>query len=114
MATLEIAVLRTSFDGQEVVRGLDLAVGSGEVWALVGPSGCDKTVLLRTVAGLITPDVGAIRMDERDITALPPISARHCHDLPKLCALPASDRGGKPVHQAAAGGQDAKCNPAGG
>ncbi|MDM7930511.1 ABC transporter ATP-binding protein [Tabrizicola sp.] len=72
MASLEISALTKSFDGQEVLRGLDLSVGDGEFWALVGPSGCGKSVLLRNIAGLVTPDSGTIRLAGRDVTRLAP------------------------------------------
>ncbi|WP_135447246.1 ABC transporter ATP-binding protein [Tabrizicola caldifontis] len=72
MASLDIAGLTKSFDGQEVLHGLDLAVSSGEFWALVGPSGCGKSVLLRTIAGLLRPESGTIHLGGRDITALQP------------------------------------------
>lgn len=72
MASLDIAGLTKGFDGHKVLHGLDLAIGSGEFWALVGPSGCGKSVLLRIIAGLLPPDSGTIRLGGRDITALPP------------------------------------------
>ncbi|UBU09590.1 ABC transporter ATP-binding protein [Nonomuraea gerenzanensis] len=57
------------------VRALDdihLTIADGEFFALLGPSGCGKTTLLRTIAGLETPTGGAVRLDDRDVTALPP------------------------------------------
>ena len=44
----------------EAVRDLSLAVGKGEIMALVGPTGCGKSSVLRAVAGLIRPDAGEI------------------------------------------------------
>ena len=72
MSFLEIAALTKGFDGQAVLRDLDLSIGKGEFWALVGPSGCGKSVLLRIIAGLLSPDTGTISLGGRDITALPP------------------------------------------
>ncbi|WP_103255729.1 ABC transporter ATP-binding protein [Tabrizicola aquatica] len=72
MASLDIAGLTKGFAGHTVLHDLDLSVGSGEFWALVGPSGCGKSVLLRMIAGLLAPDAGQVRLDGRDITALPP------------------------------------------
>jgi putative spermidine/putrescine transport system ATP-binding protein len=46
-------------------------VGSGELLALLGPSGCGKTTLLRSVAGLETPDSGAILIDGKDVIDVP-------------------------------------------
>jgi ABC-type Fe3+/spermidine/putrescine transport system ATPase subunit len=52
---------------------VDLALFSGEFFALVGPSGCGKTTLLRLIAGLEKPDPdSSLRLDGADILALPP------------------------------------------
>lgn len=50
------------------VDGLDLAIGKGELVALLGPSGCGKTTTMRAIAGLLAPSSGTIRLDGRDIT----------------------------------------------
>lgn len=52
--------------------GLDLAVADGELMAVVGPSGCGKTTMLRIIAGLETPDAGAVRIAGRDVDRVPP------------------------------------------
>jgi ABC-type sugar transport system ATPase subunit len=44
----------------------------GQTTVVLGPSGCGKTTLLKIVAGLIPPDSGAVRYDDRDIQAIPP------------------------------------------
>ncbi len=54
------------------VDGLDLEIADGEFLVLVGPSGCGKTTSLRMLAGLEDVDQGAIRIDGRDVTSLPP------------------------------------------
>ncbi len=46
-----------------VLRNLQLDIQSGEALAIVGPSGCGKTTLLRILAGLDTPDSGAVLID---------------------------------------------------
>jgi spermidine/putrescine transport system ATP-binding protein len=46
-------------------------VGRGEFFALLGPSGCGKTTTLRLIAGFERPDVGTIRLQGMDVTAVP-------------------------------------------
>jgi lipooligosaccharide transport system ATP-binding protein len=54
--------LRKSYDGREVVRGIDLELESGECFGLLGPNGAGKTTTLRLCLGLTDPDAGEIRM----------------------------------------------------
>ena len=73
MADLEIRGLTKVFPGG--VRALDelsLHIEDGEFFALLGPSGCGKTTLLRSIAGLETPNSGKILIGGRDVTRLPP------------------------------------------
>src|SRR6478736_9641496 len=69
---LEVAGAEKSFGPAMVLGGVDLAVAQGEFVSLLGPSGCGKTTLLRIVAGLLGVDRGTVRLDGKDITALPP------------------------------------------
>ena len=55
----------------EAVRSARLDVERREVVALVGPSGCGKSTLLAAIAGILTPDSGAVRWDGRDVTQTP-------------------------------------------
>ena len=50
---------------------IDLEIGAGEYFVLLGPTGAGKTVLLETIAGLNQPTGGRVLLDGRDITALP-------------------------------------------
>ena len=56
------------FGAATVLDSLSLAVGRAEFVSLLGPSGCGKTTLLRLIAGLLTPDQGAIEVGGRDLT----------------------------------------------
>jgi multiple sugar transport system ATP-binding protein len=56
------------------VDSLNLEIGDGEFLVLVGPSGCGKSTSLRMLAGLEDVDAGAIFIDQRDVTNLPPKS----------------------------------------
>ncbi|HEX4473127.1 MAG TPA: ABC transporter ATP-binding protein [Nocardioides sp.] len=59
--------------GEEVaVDGLDLDIGEGEFFSLLGSSGCGKTTTLRMVAGFEEPDAGQILLDGRDLAQVAP------------------------------------------
>ena len=61
---LTIRGLRKSFGDNEVLRGIDLHIPSGQFVAIVGRSGCGKSTLLRLIAGLETIDAGTISLSE--------------------------------------------------
>jgi multiple sugar transport system ATP-binding protein len=71
MTALEVAGLRLSFGAQTVLTGVDLRVDDG-VTAVLGSSGCGKTTLLRTIAGLETATGGAVVIGDRDVTGIQP------------------------------------------
>ncbi|MDJ0905685.1 MAG: ABC transporter ATP-binding protein [Woeseiaceae bacterium] len=54
------------------VDDVDLDIGKGELFSILGGSGCGKTTLLRMLAGFETPTNGSIEIDGTDITAVPP------------------------------------------
>ena len=72
MAAVTLKGIRKSFGKVEVVRGIDLSIGSGEFCVLLGPSGCGKSTLLRMIAGLEDVDEGHIEIGGRDVTDLEP------------------------------------------
>ncbi|MGW0180441.1 amino acid ABC transporter ATP-binding protein [Nocardia sp. NPDC003345] len=59
---VELRGIRKSFGGVEVLRGIDLAVRTGEVTVIVGPSGSGKSTLLRTINHLEKVDAGTVRV----------------------------------------------------
>lgn len=61
--------LRKSFGGEPVLKGLDLEVRAGEIFALMGPSGSGKSVFLRHLIGLEKPDEGDIRVAGEPISS---------------------------------------------
>ena len=62
--------LHVQFGRQGVLRGIDLGIGRGETVAIIGESGCGKTVLIKTMIGLIFASRGRIRFDGRDLAQL--------------------------------------------
>ena len=64
---LRVRGLRKSFGDQEVLKGLDFDVHSGEVFVIMGPSGSGKTILLKHLIGLETPDAGEILLEGQPI-----------------------------------------------
>jgi ABC-type sugar transport system ATPase subunit len=70
MASLNLKSLRKSYDGMEVVHGIDLAIDDKEFVVLVGPSGCGKSTTLRMIAGLEEISAGEIWIGERQVNEL--------------------------------------------
>ncbi|THU01081.1 ABC transporter ATP-binding protein [Lampropedia puyangensis] len=65
--TLEIQSIHKSFSGQPTLSDINLQIAPGEFVCLLGPSGCGKTTLLRIVAGLLSPDAGALRLNGQSL-----------------------------------------------
>ncbi|MFA4842527.1 MAG: LPS export ABC transporter ATP-binding protein [Candidatus Omnitrophota bacterium] len=71
MHLLEIKELSKSYDGREVVKGVDIEVKRGEIVGLLGPNGAGKTTTFYMVVGIVPPNRGKITFDNNDITSLP-------------------------------------------
>jgi spermidine/putrescine transport system ATP-binding protein len=69
---VEIDNVTKRFTDYVAVNEADFAIGSGEFFSLLGPSGCGKTTTLRMIAGFETPTEGAIRLEGRDVSRVPP------------------------------------------
>src|SRR5215475_9361586 len=72
MAFLEIDKARKVYGANAVVQSFELSVQRGEFVSFLGPSGCGKTTTLRMIAGFEIPTSGSIRLNNTDITGLPP------------------------------------------
>ena len=68
MSLIEVRGLKKSFEGQEVLKGVDLTVEQGERIAIIGGSGCGKSTFLRCLELLEKPDAGQIFIDGQEIT----------------------------------------------
>ena len=64
--------INKKFGAFTAVDSVNLRIFKGEIFALVGASGCGKTTLLRMLAGFATPSAGRILIDEADMTSVPP------------------------------------------
>ncbi|HCD64017.1 MAG TPA: ABC transporter ATP-binding protein, partial [Alphaproteobacteria bacterium] len=60
---IEIAHLAKSFDNKTVLRDVSLSIPAGQSLCIIGTSGCGKSVTLKCLLGLITPDEGSIKID---------------------------------------------------
>jgi phospholipid/cholesterol/gamma-HCH transport system ATP-binding protein len=66
---VQVRGLRKSFNGQLVLKGVDLDVVPGEIFVVMGPSGSGKTILLKHIIGLEKPDSGEILIDGKSVAA---------------------------------------------
>jgi phospholipid/cholesterol/gamma-HCH transport system ATP-binding protein len=67
---IEIVNLHKSFNANQVLRGVNLVIREGESLAVIGRSGCGKSVLLKLILGLLMPDEGFIKFDGKIISEL--------------------------------------------
>lgn len=71
MHTLLAKNIIKSYKKNEVLRGVDIDVKSGEVVGLLGPNGAGKTTMFYIVCGLVGSDGGVVMLDNKDISLLP-------------------------------------------
>jgi iron complex transport system ATP-binding protein len=82
--TLEARALCVGYAGISIARDIDLTVAPGEVHCLLGPNGCGKTTLFKTLLGLLPRQNGTIRLGGRDLSGLQPREiARHVAYVPQ-------------------------------
>jgi len=74
MALLTIQNLKVEVDGKEILHGIDLTVGAGEIHAIMGPNGSGKSTLASTLMGHPKYKVtgGSVMLDGKDLLALKP------------------------------------------
>ena len=65
---LSISGLRKTYaSGLQALKGIDLEIRRGEIFALLGPNGAGKTTLINIVCGIVTPSAGTVLVDGHDI-----------------------------------------------
>jgi zinc transport system ATP-binding protein len=67
-AILGLAAARLGYPGTVVLENVDLQIGCGELWFVIGPNGSGKTTLLRALLGLLEPQKGRVERDPRHAT----------------------------------------------
>jgi branched-chain amino acid transport system ATP-binding protein len=69
---LELRGVRVSHGRIEVVHGVDLSVGAGEVLGMIGPNGAGKSSILRAICGLARPSAGEVSFENRVLNGMAP------------------------------------------
>lgn len=72
MGTLSLRGVRKSYGKTVAVEGMDLDIGDGEFFVILGPSGAGKTTTLKSIAGLVDIDEGEVRINDVDMTGVEP------------------------------------------
>lgn len=67
---IELKGVYKSFGKKKVLGGVDLTVEKGESLVVIGGSGSGKSVLIKSILGIITPDAGSIKIDGEEVTGL--------------------------------------------
>ncbi|MDX5366749.1 MAG: ABC transporter ATP-binding protein, partial [Alphaproteobacteria bacterium] len=68
LPAIEVRGLAKTYpDGFQALKGVDLDIRSGEIFALLGPNGAGKTTLISVVCGIVNPSAGTVRVSGHDI-----------------------------------------------
>ena len=90
MALLELSNISYAVKDKTIIRNVSLAVNEGDYLTIVGPSGSGKSTLLKLCSDLISPTLGSITYNGRNLTAIEPESYRkevgYCFQRPYLFA----------------------------
>lgn len=70
MSSIEVRGITVSYNGTPVLREISMAVGAGEMVAVIGPNGSGKTTLLRAVAGMLSPRSGEVAIEGHPVAGL--------------------------------------------
>ena len=108
---LEIESLTTRYGSIAALRDATLRIEAGEIVGVIGPNGAGKTTLLNSIAGLLSPAGGRVRLDGSDVTGAAPdkmlrAGVASCPTPPPLRRPPRArepPRGGSHSHRHASG-----------
>ena len=81
---IKVIELFRSFNGHQVLNGINLEVPTGKITVVIGKSGAGKSVLLKHIAGLLKPDQGRIFIHDLDFTRA---RGRELHEIKKRCGV---------------------------
>lgn len=68
---LEVRHLETSYGSSQVLYGIELQIGAGQVVTLMGRNGMGKTTTIKSICGMVPPKAGSIILEGQDIVGLP-------------------------------------------
>lgn len=77
---IKLTDVEKSFGNNKVLRGVNLEINDGETLVIIGRSGCGKSVMLKTIIGLLEPDAGEIIVEGKIINLL---SKRELYEVRK-------------------------------
>lgn len=69
---IDLKNISVAFDGEQILKNINLYIRDGEFITFLGPSGCGKTTTLRIIAGFLEPDEGDVIFDGKKINGVPP------------------------------------------
>ena len=72
MALLDVSRVVSGYGQTEILHGVSLTVENGEIVTIIGPNGCGKSTLMKTVAGLVKTWDGSVNFRGTEISSLPP------------------------------------------
>lgn len=82
---IEVKSVTKSFEGKEVLHNIDAAFHKGKTNLIIGRSGSGKTVLVKCIIGLLSPDSGEILYDGRDFLKMDMSQKRNCAQKSGCC-----------------------------
>ena len=72
MPLLKVDAISAGYGDSEILRGVSIEVGAGEIVSIIGPNGAGKSTLMKTIFGLLHPRQGMIQFDDKDISRSTP------------------------------------------